>query len=363
MTERMLIAGGGTGGHVYPGLALADALKRAAAVDVHWAGTADRVEAHAVPRAGLRLHTLDVAYLKGRRGMDRVRAVARLPKAGAQALAIVAKVRPKAVIGVGGFASGPVVAAAAAVGVPVFLLEQNATPGATNRALARVARRVYASLEASRAHFPRGCEVLGNPVRRELVEGFERVPRADGDPVRLLVLGGSQGARSLNEGAPNLVRRLLEAGRSVHVRHAAGRGRDSEVRDAYATAGVDAMVDAYIDDMGEAYAHTDLVITRAGATTIAELTALGLPAMYVPFPHAADDHQTANARAVVESGGGVMVTDDELRSGDRPARILIPLLQHDDVLARMGRAAAGLGHPEAADRIAEDLLICLKRGA
>lgn len=360
MTRRMLIAGGGTGGHVYPGLALAEALTRAAGIEMHWAGTVDRVEAHAVPRAGLPLHTLDVAYLKGRRGLDRVGAVARLPKAGVQALAILARVRPEAVIGVGGFASGPVAAAAAATGTPVFLLEQNATPGATNRALARVARTVYASLEASRGQFPRGCVVLGNPVRRALVEGFERVPRAEGEPVRLLVLGGSQGARSLNEGMPALVRRLADAGRAVTVRHAAGRGRDEVVRNAYADADVHASVDAYIDDMRDAYAHADLVITRAGATTIAELTALGLPAMYVPFPHAADDHQTANARAVVEAGGGVMVTDDELLSGERPARILVPLLQHDEVLARMGRAAGQLGHPDAADRIAEHLLQTLE---
>lgn len=352
-----LLTGGGTGGHVYPGLALAAEVERLSpGARIVWVGTSDRLEARAVPRAGYAFETVDVHFLKGRRGWALVRALGSLPRAGAASLAVIRRHRPVAVVGLGGFVSGPVCAAAAALGVPVFLLEQNARPGVTNRAVSRLARRVYASFEASREHFPaERVRVMGNPVRRELVASARREgSRADGPP-RLLVFGGSQGAASINEQVPRIVGAVVASGVEVEVRHATGAGRDADVRRAWDQVGVAAEVTPYIDDMGEAYRWCDLAVCRAGATTIAELTAVGRPAMYVPFPYAADDHQTANALAVVEAGGGVMVADDEM-SGERPARLLGPLLRHLDVLEKMGAAAGRLGRPDAASEVARDLM-------
>ena len=373
---RVVIAGGGTGGHVYPGIALANALAAIADVEVHWVGTADRMEATAVPKAGIPFHAMKVAFLKGRTGASRARALATLPVAGAQSVALLRRLRPAAVIGVGGFASGPIGAAGAALNIPLFLLEQNATPGFTNRVLSQVATVVYASFPNPEAAFAppttgrsarawgmlarrRGptFHVFGNPIRQSLLEGATDRSSAASGGVHVFVLGGSQGARSLNEATPALIAQLRAAGRDVRVRHAAGLGADAAVRERYIEAGVaDARVDAYIEDMAGAYAAADLVITRAGATTIAELTATGTPAMFVPFPFAADDHQTANALAVVERGGGVMVTDDEYRSGDRAARILTPLLGHPEVLRRMAAASRALGRPDAGAEIAAHLL-------
>ena len=355
---KVLIAGGGTGGHVYPGLALAEALKRACAdtLEVHWVGTADRLEARAVPRAGLPFHTIDVTYLKGRRGAQLAKAAARLPVAGGQTLALLARLRPSAVVGVGGFASGPVGAAAAMLRVPLFLLEQNAHAGTTNRMLSRGARVSYTSFDATSDQLHGEIVVAGNPIRRALMEASAARETREGGARRLLIIGGSQGARSLNEHTARLCADLRAGGVEVEIRHAAGRGREDAAASAYQAAGVEASVEPYIDDMASAYAWSDLVVCRAGATTIAELTALGIPALYVPFPLAADDHQTANARAVVERGGGVMVSDDEYAQGSRASRILTPLLKHPEVLARMGEAAKALGRPDAGDRIARDLL-------
>jgi UDP-N-acetylglucosamine--N-acetylmuramyl-(pentapeptide) pyrophosphoryl-undecaprenol N-acetylglucosamine transferase len=214
---------------------------------------------------------------------------------------------------------------------------------------------VYASFAASERWFPAGRVVVaGNPVRRELIESTRDVRRGAGPP-RLLVFGGSQGARSINDNAPRIAAEIVASGLDIEVRHASGPGAEERVASAYAAAGVNARVDGYIDDMATAYRDADMALCRAGATTIAELTAIGLPALYVPFPHAADDHQTANAQAIVESGGGVMVRDDEM-SGDRPVRLLGSLLGMPEVLDRMRAAARGLGRPDAAVEIAEDLL-------
>lgn len=358
MAERrtILVTGGGTGGHVFPGLALAEALRREdASLDVVWVGTRGRVEETAVPAAGLPIEFVDVAFLKGRRGLVLVGAIARMPTAAWQAARLVARYRPVAVVGVGGFASGPVGAVAAALGRPTFVLEQNAVPGATNRLLARVADTVYASFESSRASFGSAIvKVLGNPVRRELLANAHR--RRPGGRIEILVIGGSQGARVLNEAVPGLIAELRGVGVDVGVRHAAGKGNAGTVAAAYSSAGVtDARVDEFIDDMAAAYSDCDFVVGRAGATTIAELTAIGMPSLLVPFARAADDHQTKNALAVVEAGGAVMIPEHELDAG-RGVRLLGPILGHPDVLDRMAAAARRIGRPDAADAIARDIL-------
>jgi UDP-N-acetylglucosamine--N-acetylmuramyl-(pentapeptide) pyrophosphoryl-undecaprenol N-acetylglucosamine transferase len=359
--RTLLFAGGGTGGHVYPGLALAGEIEsRGLGFRIRWVGSRGRVEERAVPRAGYPIDYLVVPHLKGRSAPALAGAVARLPLSGATALALVRRVAPVAVVGLGGFVSGPVGAAAAALGIPLFLLEQNAQPGLTNRLLGRAARRVYVSFAAAERHFPAGrSRLLGNPVRREIAA--VRHVEADGDAVRVLVFGGSQGARSINENVPAILGTVARSGVAMHVTHVTG-GETDAVAQRYAVEGLEATVVGYIDDMAHAYAHTDFVVCRAGATTIAELTAVGLPALYVPFPYAADDHQAANARAVVEAGGGVLVSDAEM-STDRPRRLLMELLRHPQVLQRMGDSARALGRLDPAARIADDMLAELGEGA
>jgi UDP-N-acetylglucosamine--N-acetylmuramyl-(pentapeptide) pyrophosphoryl-undecaprenol N-acetylglucosamine transferase len=355
-SRTILITGGGTGGHVFPGLALAAELVRQdPSIQIVWVGTRGRVEERAVPAAGYPIEFVDVAFLKGRGGVGKLKAMAKLPGAGLQAASLIRRHRPAAIIGVGGFASGPIGALGGAMGIPVFVLEQNARPGATNRALSKVARAVYATFEHSRNSFGSApVKVLGNPVRASLLTGARR--RQPKGKLSVLVLGGSQGARSLNEGAPLLFKALAESGLALNIVHSAGHGREDEVVAAYGAAGVEAEVTPFIDDMATAYSNTDFVLTRAGATSLCELTAVGLPAMYVPFPHAADDHQTVNAQTVVEAGGGVMVSDEELLSGGRAVRLLGPLLRHPEVLEKMARAAKNVGRPNAAKDIAADIL-------
>ncbi|MCB9520498.1 MAG: undecaprenyldiphospho-muramoylpentapeptide beta-N-acetylglucosaminyltransferase [Myxococcales bacterium] len=352
---RIVISGGGTGGHVFPGIALADALVEAEpSVSITWVGTRGRVEETAVPRAGYPIEFVDVAFLHGTRGAARLRAAARLPRAGAQALGLLRRLRPDAVVGVGGFASGPIGAVAAASGVPLFVLEQNAVVGRTNRLLSRLARCAYATFDGSVPQLhARRVETLGNPVRAALRE--VRPMSEPHRPVRVLVVGGSQGARALNAAMPTVIA-ALAPNVPVEVRHAAGPRDAAAVTAAYAAAGVDAVVDPFIDDMAAAYAWTDLVVTRAGATTVAELGVVGRPAVLVPFPSAADDHQTANADAVERAGAGVRVAEPSLLAIDPCVDTLRALLSEPGRLTAMARAAAALGRPDAAARIAEDIL-------
>ncbi len=358
MTEArtILITGGGTGGHVYPGLALAGELEHAADdVRIVWVGTADRVEARAVPAAGYPIEFLEVRFLKGRRGLDFARSLATLPAAGIRALRTVRRHRPAAVIGVGGYVSGPVCAAAVALRTPMFLLEQNAAPGVTNRLLARWATAVYATFEDTADRFEReDVRVYGNPIRRDVLAAERATDR--GSELRLLVLGGSQGARPLNDHVPAIAAAIARGGVSLQVRHSCGAAALDRTAARYQEFGIDATVEPFIDDMARAYAEADFVISRSGATTISELTAIGVPALFVPFAAAADDHQTANARSVVEADGAVMVTEEALADIEEVAGMLSSLLTEPSALARMGAAARELGRPDAGARIAADIL-------
>jgi UDP-N-acetylglucosamine--N-acetylmuramyl-(pentapeptide) pyrophosphoryl-undecaprenol N-acetylglucosamine transferase len=356
----VVFAGGGTGGHVYPGLALVEALRQLKpTIQLRWIGTRGRIEERAVPRAGVEITYLEVSFLKGRQGAALFKAGATIPRAVLEAMALLRSWRAGAVVGLGGFVSGPVCLAASILRIPVFLLEQNAVPGLTNRWAARLARTVYVSFEESQNYFPlQRTVVAGNPVRSELVH-LRRRHRPDGAPLNLLVFGGSQGARVLNSAAPSVIAaasRNVAAG--VSVWHIAGEAARDAVDTAYQQAGVHARVDSYVDDMARAYEWADLVVCRAGATTIAELTAIGLPALYVPFPHAADDHQTANARALVEAGAGLMVTDAEF-DADRGRRLLAGVLENPVVLDRMADNARRRGRGDAATIIGNDILLKL----
>ncbi len=353
MTDT-LIAGGGTGGHLFPGIAVAQELRRRdAAARILFVGTRRGIEVRAVPKAGFELALLPVAALRGGGLAGLLLGLARLPWALWRALRLVRAFRPQIAVSVGGYAAGPAVLASRLLGVPTVVMEQNALPGWTNRVLARLARRVLAGLPVAGLP-PAKVKVLGNPVRHELLAVGER-PYAPHRPARLLVFGGSQGARALNQVMTQVVPRLRLGGVAVEVVHQTGEAELATVRDAYRAAGVQVDVRPFIDDMATAYADADLVLCRSGAMTLAELGVCGRPAILVPFPFAVDDHQTANARIFADAGAAVLLPQQELEPV-RLTTLLGELLADPARLATMAAAAKGLGRPRAVVEIADALV-------
>jgi len=349
MSQRpIMIMAGGTGGHVFPGLAVAERL-RELGEDVIWLGTARGLEARVVPEADIEFHTLPVAGLRGKGLVNWLFAPLRLGVALWAALALLMRLKPRTVLGLGGFASGPGGLMAAALGIPLVIHEQNAVAGMTNRWLAKVADRV---LEAFPGTFPDKlkAEHTGNPVRAKIAGLIEPELRFLGreGPLRLLVLGGSLGALALNKSVPDALARLPEQTRPL-VRHQAGERTLEEAKAAYAAAGVKAEVTPFIKDMAEAYGWADLVVCRAGALTIAELAAAGVGSILVPYPHAVDDHQTGNARYLTEAGAAVLIPQPEL-----DARRLAAELQGLDRARalEMAEAARRRALPDATDSVA-----------
>jgi UDP-N-acetylglucosamine--N-acetylmuramyl-(pentapeptide) pyrophosphoryl-undecaprenol N-acetylglucosamine transferase len=349
---------GGTGGHVFPALAVADQL-RAHGVPVVWLGTPGGLETRVVPREHFPLFTLDAAGLRGRGWRVWLAAPARLLLSLTRALRLLLRVRPGAVLGMGGFASGAGGLAAWALRIPLLIHEQNALAGLTNRLLYRLARVV---LEGFPGAFPvaAGARCVGNPVRAAIAalpEPAARRVAADGVPLRVLVLGGSQGARALNEVLPPA---LAQAGRTMRVVHQCGAGHDTGTTAAYRAHGhPDARVVPFIDDMAAAYAAADLVVCRAGALTLAELCAAGIGAILVPYPHAADDHQSANARHLSARGAALLLPERELT----PAALAQMLRELDGNRARlraMAAAARAMARPDAARAVAEACMEVLR---
>ena len=345
----ILIMAGGTGGHVYPALAVARAL-RGHSRDVVWLGTRRGLESRVVPAAGIPVEWVQVSGLRGKGFATLLLAPFRLLLALWQSLKVMWKHRPAAVLGMGGFVSGPGGLAAFLTRRPLVIHEQNAVAGLTNRLLARLARVV---LQAFPGSFKPGrkVETVGNPVRTDIAAIAEPVERLAGrsGPLRLLVLGGSQGALALNEAVPAALSLLPEDGRPV-VRHQAGERTLEAARGAYRGLGIEADVTPFIEDMAEAYAWADLVVCRAGALTVAEISAAGLPAIFVPFPAAVDDHQTENARPMVEAGAALIVQQKDL-SGESLAEILENWLASRDALVARAASARTLARPDALQRI------------
>lgn len=360
MIDRILVAGGGTGGHLFPGIAVVEELKRRNPdLEVLYVGTERGIEARVIPARGDALELIGVAPLKGRSGMDLARSLAMLPGAAAQAMRILSRFKPDLVLGVGGYASGPMLAAAAARGVPTAVLEQNAFVGLTNRMLAPVVGRAYVTFAETADRFAASrVRVSGNPVRRAFVdaarrahtdpEGFEARAR------RVLVLGGSQGAQALNETVPQALARAGLATRGVEIVHQSGAAMRDEVAARYRDLGVEAEVVPFIDDMAAAYAAAAVVIARAGATTVAELCAIGRPAVLIPYPFAANDHQRKNAEALEREGAAVCVPQDRLDAGGL-AEEVGSLLDDPRRRRAMGDAARRFGRPDAAASIVDDL--------
>ncbi len=354
----VVIAGGGTGGHVYPGLAVAREIRRVAPdARVTFAGTVRGLEATVVPAEGFPLDYVRSAGLKGQSWALRLRGALLILPGFVDAWRIISARRPQVVVGVGGYSSGPVVLAARLRGVRTMVLEQNVAPGLTNRLLARVVDAAAVAHEETLTYFHHGGFVSGNPVRASFLAAAGDAGRAAGPgaPPRLLVLGGSQGARVLNTAVaaavPILVRRLA----GLDVVHQTGRRDRDETTAAYQRAGVMVRVEPFLDDVAGEMAAADLVVSRAGATTLAELAAVGRPAILVPFAAATDDHQRRNARAYVEAGAAVTLDERDL-SGERLADLAAALFGDRAQLLAMGRAMRQLARPDAAQRIVARIL-------
>lgn len=352
----VLIMAGGTGGHIFPGIAVARELVTRG-VPVAWLGSTHGLENRLVPGAGIALERIAVSGLRGKGAGALLAAPWRVLRGVFQALAVLRRVQPRVVLAFGGYVSGPGGIAAWCARRPLIVHEQNRVPGFTNRVLARLARRVLAGFPDSFAA-TRG-EAVGNPVRAEIAAlpaPEARLGARDG-PMRVLVLGGSQGARALNRAVPAALAVLgaVGAGTAIEVRHQAGPSLHADTVAAYAGSPAQVRIEAFIENMAEAYAWADLVICRAGALTLAELCAAGVASVLVPYPHAVDDHQTRNAEYLVARGAAVLVAEGA--DLDRRLAATLPGLLGDRarVLA-MARAARALALPDAAARIAD---ICL----
>lgn len=343
----VLIMAGGTGGHIFPGLAVADCL-RAQGVPVVWLGAVGGMEMRVVPAHHIELHTLAVGGLRGKGIKTRLLAPWMLLRSLFAALALLRRVQPRSVLSMGGYVAGPGGLAAWLLRRPLLVHEQNRVAGFTNRKLAMLARRVMTGF----ANALPQAEWVGNPVRAQIASIAAPTQRLAGREgrARLLVLGGSLGARALNLALPQALAQLTPAQRPEVVHQCGSRGL-AEARDAYAKAGVEANVVGFIEDMAGSYAWADLAVCRAGALTLAELTAAGLGALLVPFPHAVDDHQTRNAEALVAVGAAELMQESELDVQVLGQRLEV-LLGDRIRLLTMAEAARTLAKPDAADVIA-----------
>ncbi len=358
---RILFAGGGTGGHLYPGIAVADELRRRdPATIVSFVGTARGLESRVVPALGLPLDLIRSAGLKGKSLVALLRGLALLPLSALDAWRVLSARRPDVVVGVGGYSSGPVLLLAALRGLPTLLMEQNTAPGFTNRRLAPWVRAAALSYEETLQYFPGKGVVTGNPVRREFLlalEASDDAARNDGG-VRVLIVGGSQGARAINDAM--IAAAPLLAERGLVLTHQTGERDLARVRDGYAAAGVAATVEPFFHDMNTRMRAADVLVARAGASTLAEVTVLGRASVLVPLPTAADDHQRRNARVLAAAGAAEVIEEANL-SGAALAGVLTALAADPARRRTMADRARSLGRPDAAARVA-DRIVALAGG-
>lgn len=355
---NVAIAGGGTGGHLFPGIAVAEAFKmKDPQNEILFVGVGNPFEKAALEKAGYPQRTIAIEGIKGRGLWAKARAALKIPVALFQAGGILREMRANLVVGVGGYAAGPVAMAAWFKRIPVVICEQNTVPGITNRLLFPVARRIYLSFEATRGRIDPGKKrVSGNPVRQSFLEDVD-VESREKKKFTVLVVGGSQGAHAINMAFVAALAHL-EKKESIRIVHQTGVADRDQVARVYAEAGVDAEVKAFFHDMASRYRQADLVVCRAGATTVAELTALGKAALFVPYPYAADNHQEFNARALVDAGVAQVVLERDL-SGVELAGRLNRLAENPAMLDDMAARSKTLGRPEAAKFIVDDCYILL----
>jgi UDP-N-acetylglucosamine--N-acetylmuramyl-(pentapeptide) pyrophosphoryl-undecaprenol N-acetylglucosamine transferase len=347
---RVILAGGGTGGHLFPGLAVArEFQRRDAMTEILFIGTNQGIEARVLPQEGFRLELLPVRGIKGRGLRGAVEALYGVPASLLRSLRIIRHFQPQFIIGLGGYASGPFLLAGKLKGIRCAIMEQNLRPGFTNKILARLADRVFTSYPESAGFFP-GAHVLetGNPVR------WRKLPEVKkNEKFTLLIFGGSLGAHRINTAVVDALKKLTDMASQVRITHQTGQADFSMVKNAYASLPFESEITPFIERMDEAYAAADLVLCRAGATTVAELTAYGKAAILVPYPYAIYDHQRANAQALEHRGAAEMILDQDL-SGDTLEARIRSLLADRRRVETMAAAARLLGRPEAAARIVDE---------
>jgi UDP-N-acetylglucosamine--N-acetylmuramyl-(pentapeptide) pyrophosphoryl-undecaprenol N-acetylglucosamine transferase len=357
---RVVIAGGGTGGHVYPGIAVArELLARRPDAQISFAGTARGIESRVMPREGFALDVIRSAGLKGKSLVDRVRGASLVPLGLADAWRIVSRRRPHLAIGVGGYSSGPVVLVSALRGVPTMLLEQNAVPGLTNRLLAPVVRAAAVTFDSTRGFFGSKAFVSGNPVRPEFFAAAGQFEESSVDEhasiTQVLVFGGSQGAHAINVAMVEAAAELAAGGPALHLVHQTGERDVEMVRAGYRQAGIQAEVEPFLHDMGRRIGRADLIVCRAGSTTLSEITAAGKAAVLIPLPTATDDHQRKNAEALRVAGAAEVLLQSDM-TGKLLAQRIRALAADRDRRSRMASAARALARPDAARVIVDRAL-------
>ena len=352
---RVIIAGGGTGGHLFPGIAVAKEFeKRYSAADIRFVIGRRKMESEILSRLGYPQETIQVKGIKGRAGREVFMVLFSLPYSLLQSFSILKRFSPHLVLGMGGYSSGPVCVAAKIMGIPTAIHEQNSFPGLTNRLLARVVDRIFISWTISREHLPGPTPLLtGNPVREELMAGadaYERTPSG----FTILVVGGSLGARAVNKAFAAALEIIKTAGKMPNVIHQSGETDYVRVVQEYKERGIQGDIVPFIQDMGAAYGQADLVVGRAGATTVSELAALGKPSILIPYPFAANRHQEINAKILVQEGGAKMILEEDL-TGEVLSALLMKYMDDESALEEMGKCAAKVGRRDAAKVIVDHL--------
>src|SRR3989338_3863766 len=358
---RIVLAGGGTGGHLFPALALAEEFKsRDKDCGILFIGSAAGIEKDVVPKYGYALEFVDVEGLKGKGLYNKVSAGLKAAKAVFAAKKILKSFRPDGVIGTGGYSSGTVVLAARLLGIKTAILEQNTVPGLKNRILGRFVNIIFIAFEQSKRFFPRGRVVLsGNPIRKELLKAGSRGEKVGingkAKKFTILIFGGSQGAKAINTAILDAMEYLSDIRGSIRIIHQTGDLDYAAVKEMYERKGVKAEVYKFIDDMASVYAAADMVICRAGATSIAEITALGLASILVPYPFAANNHQEINARCLADKGAAIMMKQDEI-VGDILASYIRRFNENPKSLTEIREKALAFGKPDAAQEIVSSFL-------
>ena len=357
----MIIAGGGTGGHLFPGIAIAEEFLRRDRDDrILFVGTDRGIEKRILGDLGYSLQTIDVAGVKGRGWKKSLAALFRIPGSLIQSFRIIRRFSPDLVVGVGGYASGPAVLTACLMGVPTAIAEQNALPGLTNRILGKVVDRIFVSFAQTGRWFHAGKVVVsGNPIRQAFFSE-QNAPERQGRPFTLLIFGGSQGAHAVNRAVTEALDDLAPVRDDLYIIHQTGSQDRDEVARTYRAKGVTAEVLPFITDMAAAYRKADLLICRAGATSIAEITAAGKTAILIPFPFAVEDHQTGNAEVLVQAGAAEMIPEREL-TGARLAASVKRYYDHPELLRDMEARSAGLGNVRAAADIVDGCLMLVRQ--
>lgn len=350
---RLLLTGGGTGGHLFPAVATAEQfLKLNSDTEVLFVGTRRKIDTNSLAKYGFSSKSILCYGLKGKSPLELIKALIVLPLSFFQALLIVRRFKPSVILGVGGYVTGPVVAAGRCLGIPVVIHEQNSVPGLANRKLGAIADIVCLSLPGSERFFPRAkTRFTGNPVRQNILALTNNSKVESPGYKTVLVLGGSQGAHSVNRLMVDAICSLPETKKQgMQIIHQTGGKDELWVRDTYKIHGVSASVSSFIDGMGEVYQSADLVVSRAGATTLSEIAVLGKPAILIPYPYAADNHQVQNGNHYVVGGGALQYEENDF-SATKLADSLVDLLENDKELEKMSRAMKNLSYSDAAERI------------